>query len=151
MKIDEELNAKIRNAQQRALINIRFTANYLTQVQNSFMSDFGLSMPQFNILRILRGAGDPISVNTVKERMLERSPNTTRLVDKLIEKNLVERFRCSADKRVLYIRLSENGAKLLSDIDDRLAVNPLFQSGLSDEEAQHLSDLLDKLRSENKE
>ena len=147
MKIDEILNTTIKSSQQRAIINIRYTSNYLNQKQNAFMAEYSLSMAQFNILRILRGANEPLSVNTVKERMLEKSPNSTRLIDKLIEKKLVERFRCDADKRILYIRITQNGLDLLTEIDEKLQGNPLFHSGLSDDEAEQLSNLLDKLRS----
>jgi len=99
MKIDDILHATFQSSQQKAIVNIRFTSNYLGNIQNQFMANFDLTMPQFNILRILRGAKSAISVNMVKERMLEKSPNTTRLMDKLIEKGLISRIRCKEDKR----------------------------------------------------
>lgn len=149
MKIDEELKSNFKSPQQRAIVNIRYTSNFLGNVQNHFMSRYDLSMAQFNILRILRGAKDMINVNTVKERMIEKSPNTTRLMDKLIDKGLIERSRCTEDRRVVYVKISNQGLNLLADMDKDLDVNTLIKANLSDEEANTLSDLLDKVREKN--
>jgi DNA-binding MarR family transcriptional regulator len=112
------------------------------------MSKFDLSMPQFNILRILRGAKGAINVNNVKDRMIEKSPNTTRLMDKLVDKNLVERWRCDEDRRVVYIKLTEDGHQILKEIDQSIELLTITNINLSDEEAQTLSNLLDKIRIE---
>lgn len=148
MRIDDAIQSKFQSSIQRAMVNVRYTSNFFAMKQNKFMSEFGLSMPQFNILRILRGAKKPISVNDVKSRMVEKSPNTTRLMDKLFDKGLIERVRCENDRRVVYIEISEKGLKLLSEIDDAFnAVSAdIFPSNLTEEEADTLSDLLDKLR-----
>jgi len=148
MKIDEEIKSKFATPQIKATVNVRYTSNYLATIQNAFMAKYSLSMAQFNILRILRGAGDSIAVNTVKERMVEKSPNTTRLMDKLIDKKLISRERCSEDRRVVYVKISNEGLKLLSEIDKKFEDSKsLFSaSDLTDEEANRLSDLLDKLR-----
>lgn len=149
MKIDEELKSNFKSPQQRAIVNIRYTSNFLGNIQNHFMSRYDLSMAQFNILRILRGAKDMINVNTVKERMIEKSPNTTRLMDKLIDKGLIERTRCTEDRRVVYVKISEHGLNILSDMDKDLDINSLIKANLTDEEANTLSDLLDKVREKN--
>jgi len=146
MKIDEIIKANFQSPQQKVIVNIRYTSNCLSNTQNSFMSRFDLTMPQFNILRILRGAKEPISVNTVKDRMIEKSPNTTRLMDKLIDKKLIERVRCDEDRRVVYVKISKGGLDLLSQIDTEFNSNSLNKVDLTDEEAEMLSDLLDKLR-----
>lgn len=147
MKIDDETKTKFTSPQIKAAVNVRFTSNYLSTMQNSFMANFGLSLAQFNILRILRGAGDSIAVNTVKERMIEKSPNTTRLMDKLIDKDLISRERCSEDRRVVYVKITKNGLKLLSEIDAQFDEGSKFiPTTLTDEEANTLSDLLDKFR-----
>jgi MarR family 2-MHQ and catechol resistance regulon transcriptional repressor len=146
MKIDDILQTKFKSPQQKAIINIRFTSNFLGNIQQNLMNQYDLTMPQFNILRILRGAGDAINVNTVKDRMIEKSPNTTRLMDKLIDKGLIERIRCEKDRRVVYVKISENGLAILSEIDKNIDVNTLINAGLTDEEANTLSDLLDKTR-----
>jgi MarR family transcriptional regulator, 2-MHQ and catechol-resistance regulon repressor len=149
MKIDEELKSSFKSPQQRAVVNIRYTSNFLGNIQSHFMSRYDLSMAQFNILRILRGAKDMINVNTVKDRMIEKSPNTTRLMDKLIDKGLIERTRCTEDRRVVYVKISEQGLELLAEMDRDHDVNALIQANLTDEEATTLSDLLDKVRANN--
>lgn len=146
MKIDDAIQSKFNSPQQKAIINIRYTSNFLGNIQTQFMSKFDLSMPQFNILRILRGAKGDINVNTVKDRMIEKSPNTTRLMDKLIDKGLIHRSRCKEDRRVVYVRITENGLKLLGQIDEHVDVSSLTNANLTDEEANTLSDLLDKVR-----
>jgi DNA-binding MarR family transcriptional regulator len=146
MKIDDAIQSKFTSSQQKAIVNIRFTANFLGNFQTHFMAKYGLTMPQFNILRILRGAKGEINVNTVKERMIEKSPNTTRLMDKLIDKGLIVRSRCKEDRRVVYVKITENGLKLLSEIDENALGTSLNNIGLSDEESNTLSDLLDKVR-----
>ena len=146
MKIDDVINSKIASAKTRVSVNIRYTSNYLSGLQNQFMADYDLTMPQFNILRILRGANATLSVNTVKERMVEKSPNTTRLMDKLIDKGLITRERCNEDRRVVYVKISKSGLNLLSKIDEALEKTDIFPCHLTDDEANQLSDLLDKMR-----
>lgn len=149
MEISQETKTRFKSPQQKVIVNIRYTSNWMANQQNAYMSKFDLTMPQFNILRILRGAKEngPISVNTVKERMIEKSPNTTRLMDKLIEKGLMERVRCESDRRIVYVMITDKGLDLLAEIDLTFETSNLFAEKLSEEEAQTLSDLLDKLRS----
>jgi len=150
MRIDEEIQSKFKSPMHRVIVNLRYTSNILAARQHKFMSPFGLSMAQFNILRILRGAKKTISINTVKERMIEKSPNTTRLMDKLIEKELILRERCESDRRIVYVKISKHGLKLLKEIDDAFedkALNSkMIPTGLTEDEADQLSNLLDKLR-----
>lgn len=146
MEIGKEINSRFKSPQQKAIINVRFTSNWISNLQNGFMSKFDLTMPQFNILRILRGANEAINVNTVKERMIEKSPNTTRLMDKLIEKGLINRIRCEKDRRVVYVEISSKGQEILTEIDHSVDNNSFFTEKLNDTEAETLSNLLDKLR-----
>jgi len=148
MKIEDAIQSKFPSSQVKAIVNLRYTANYVGAIQNTFMSSFGLTMPQFNILRILRGAGTKITVNTVKDRMIEKSPNTTRLMDKLIDKGLISRMRCSDDRRVVFVQITKEGLDLLSQIDVKFEDEgeKFVPNQLSDEEAEKLSELLDKLR-----
>lgn len=147
MEISQEIKSTFKSPQQKAIINIRHTANWMSNMQNSYLSRYDLTMPQFNILRILRGAGDVLSVNTVKERMIEKSPNTTRLMDKLIEKGFMERVRCEKDRRVVYVNITPKGLELLQTLDLDFEESLLFSSNLTDEESEILSNLLDKIRS----
>lgn len=148
MKIEDAIQSKFPSSQVKAIVNLRYTANYVGAIQNTFMSSFGLTMPQFNILRILRGAGTKITVNTVKDRMIEKSPNTTRLMDKLIDKGLISRMRCSDDRRVVFVQITKEGLDLLSQIDVKFEDEgeKFVPNQLSDEDAEKLSELLDKLR-----
>jgi len=148
MKIDDVIQSKFQSPGQRAIVNVRYTSNFFATKQNKFMSEYGLSMPQYNILRILRGAKKSISVNDAKSRMVEKSPNTTRLMDKLFDKDLIERVRCENDRRVVFVKISEKGLELLLQIDQEFTKEDsnLTATTLTDKEADTLSDLLDKLR-----
>jgi MarR family 2-MHQ and catechol resistance regulon transcriptional repressor len=148
MEIGKEIKSKFKTPQQKAFVNLRYTSNWILKKQNSFMSKFELTMPQFNILRILRGAGEGVylSVNTIKSRMVEISPNTTRLMDKLLEKKLIERERSSEDKRKVHVCISKTGMDLLSEIDNEFDSELTMIGRLSDQEAEFLSAILDKLR-----
>ena len=146
MKIDEIIKANFKSPQQKVIVNLRYTANYFSNSQNIFMSEFDLTMPQFNILRILRGAKKALNVNSIKERMVEKSPNLTRIMDKLVAKKLINRFHCSEDRRSVYVEINKLGLDLLDKIDPKLGEANLFPNSLTDEEAEQLSFLLDKMR-----
>ncbi len=148
-KIEEIIQTKFASSQQKALVNVRYTSNYLINIQNNFMLNYELSMPQFNVLRILRGAKQPISVQEIKSRMVEKSPNTTRLIDKLSEKQFVQRVEnnFSDDKRKNFISITNSGLNILAEIDKNNQFDSLFTNKITTEEAELLSDLLDKLRS----
>jgi len=142
--ISKDIQSSFPSAKVKALINIKYTANWLSSKEVEFFKPYGISPQQFNILRILRGAKEAIKVQLVKERMIERSPNATRLMDKLIEKKLISRYRCEHDRRVVYVEITEEGLVLLSDIDKVGKLS--FLNNLSEDEAKTLSDLLDKIR-----
>ena len=142
--ISKDIKSKFESNKLKALINIKYTANWLSSKENEFFKPYAISPQQYNILRILRGAKDKIKVQIVKDRMIERAPNATRLMDKLCDKRLIERERCEHDRRVVYVKITENGLELLSNIDDNK--NLSFLDNLTDEEATTLSDLLDKIR-----
>ncbi|WP_412561012.1 MarR family winged helix-turn-helix transcriptional regulator [Winogradskyella sp. MIT101101] len=140
----KEINSTFPNNRVKALLNIVYTANWITSYQNEFFKSYGISPQQYNILRILRGADEPLKVQTIKDRMLERSPNATRLMDKLCAKNLIERLPSEHDRRVVKIAITEQGLNLLKSIPNDL--NRDLIKNLSEEEAEQLSNLLDKMR-----
>ncbi|PKH51246.1 MarR family transcriptional regulator [Tenacibaculum sp. Bg11-29] len=142
--ISKDIKSKFKNNKVKALINIKYTANWLSSNENDFFKPYGISPQQFNILRILRGAGEAIKVQVIKDRMIERAPNATRLMDKLCDKEFIERIRCEHDRRVVYISISEKGLSLLATIDKSLELD--FLENLTEKEAGQLSDLLDKIR-----
>ena len=142
--ISKDINTKFVSNRLKALINIKYTANWLNSKEVEFFKPYGISPQQYNILRILRGAVSEVKVQTIKERMIERAPNATRLMDKLCDKKLIERRRCDHDRRVVYINISKEGLQLLDTIDGTININ--FIENLTNEEAAQLSDLLDKIR-----
>lgn len=142
--ISKDIKSNFVSNKLKALINIKYTANWLSSKENEFFKPYGISPQQYNILRILRGAKDQIKVQIVKDRMIERAPNATRLMDKLCEKHLIERERCEHDRRVVFVKINEKGLELLSNIDDNN--NLSFLEKLTEKEAIVLSDLLDKMR-----
>lgn len=142
--ISKDIQSKFENEKIKAFINIKYTANWLNSKENDFFKPYGISPQQFNILRIVRGAKKEIKVQLIKDRMIERAPNATRLMDKLCEKQLIERIRCEQDRRVVYVKITPTGLQLLSTIDTHK--NLSFLDNLSKEEAKILSDLLDKIR-----
>ncbi|WP_397445888.1 MarR family winged helix-turn-helix transcriptional regulator [Polaribacter sp. R77954] len=142
--IAKDINSTFKTEKIKALINIKYTSNWLSSKENEFFKPYGISPQQYNILRILRGAKDRIKVQIVKDRMIERAPNATRLMDKLCDKSLIERERCEHDRRVVYVKIKNQGLELLNTIDDNK--NLSFLDKLTDEEATILSDLLDKIR-----
>ncbi len=142
--ISKDINSKFPNNRVKAFINIKYTANWINSKENEFFKQYSISAQQFNILRILRGAKEAIKVKTIKDRMIERAPNATRLMDKLCEKDLINRVRCEHDRRVVYINITKKGEGLLEEIDKNLHLD--FIDNLTEEEATTLSDLLDKIR-----
>lgn len=140
----KDIHSTFPNNKVKATLNILYTANWISSHQNAFFKPFGLSPQQFNILRILRGAGEPLKVQTVKERMIERSPNATRLMDKLCAKELIDRTHCPTDRRVVHVEINKKGLDLLNDISKQM--NEDLLRNLTEEEARQLSDLLDKIR-----
>ena len=140
----KDINSKFENNRVKALLNIIYTANWISSCQNEFFKKFGISAQQYNILRILRGAGEPLKVQTIKDRMLERSPNATRLMDKLCAKNYIERLPSEYDRRVVKITITQEGIDLLASIPTNL--NKDLLKNLTENEAEQLSNLLDKMR-----
>ena len=142
--ISKDIKSKFTNNKVKALINLKYTSNWLSSKENEFFKPYGISPQQYNILRILRGAKTKMKVQIVKERMIERAPNATRLMDKLCDKNLIERERCEDDRRVVFVKITNQGLELLTTIDENKNIS--FLENLTEEEATVLSDLLDKIR-----
>lgn len=142
--LSKELNSKFANNRVKALINVLYTASWINGYQNNFFQPFGISPQQYNILRILRGANEPLRVQTIKDRMIERSPNATRLMDKLCDKDLIRRLPCKDDRRVVFIEITQKGLDLLTDISDDF--NEDILKNITEEEAKQLNQLLDKFR-----
>lgn len=145
--IDQELQSRFNSEQQKAMLNVLFTANWIRTKQVALFKPYGLSPQQYNILRILRGAKDRMPMQQVKGRMIDRAPNATRLTDKLIAKGLVLRERCEDDRRVIYVRISERGLEMLQAIDNDVLLNEATRlQTLSDSDALAMNRILDQWR-----
>ncbi|NOR27739.1 MAG: MarR family transcriptional regulator [Lutibacter sp.] len=142
--IAKDINSKFSNEWIKALINIKYTANWLDTIGSEVLKPYQISIQQYNILRILRGAEKAITVNSVKDRMIQKSPNSTRLMDKLCDKGFIERARCENDRRVVYVEISDKGLKLLSKINIEEFDSHL--KSITEEEAKILNKILDKIR-----
>jgi len=142
--LSKDIDSSFPNEWVKALINIKYTANYLDQIGSAQLKPFEITEPQYNILRILRGAGKAITVNQVKERMVQKSPNATRLMDKLCDKDLIIRSRCESDRRVVYVQITDKGLEMLKRI--RFDDFDRHMKRLSSNEASKLNELLDKIR-----
>ena len=150
MRIEDEIKQPIfRDEHQKAHINLLFTAGWLQLRQAAAFKPFGLTLPQFNILRILRGQHPlPATVALLIDRMLDKTSNASRIVDRLEEKQLVTRTVCPANRRAVDIRITAAGLALLERIDQSGVLNVGGISHLSAADVQQLSALLDKIRVE---
>lgn len=148
MKIEEEIHqVKFRNDFHKLAVNIIFTHGWLMDKQSEIFNRFHLTGSQFNILRILRGQHpNPASVSLLKERMLDKMSDASRLVERLRVKGLIKRETSKEDRRKVDVSITEKGMKLLNELDKLNQNFDSIYSGLTEKEAQKLSELLDKLR-----
>lgn len=148
MKIEKVIRQKeFRNEQERAWINMVYTYNRLTDHINQVFKQFNLTNQQYNVLRILRGRQDHTACcSEVKEVMLDKNPDLTRLCDRLVTKGLIRREFNEQNRREVGLSITEEGLELLERIQPELEKHNRFLYNLSDEEARQLSSLLDKLR-----
>ena len=148
MGIDKDIQqSKFRNVHQKAAINIIYTMGWMRERTTTIFDAEDITPQQFNILRILRGSfPDPLSTLQIRERMLEKMSDTSRIVDRLIAKGLVKKLTCKKDRRLVDVIISDKGKKLLARLDKRQDEIDGVLGNLSDKEATDLSDLLDKIR-----
>ena len=145
---DEIKQKKFKDNYQKAVINIMFTSGCLKRRVQAVLKPFGITHTQYNVLRILNGASpNPCSPGEIGNVMIEKMADVTRLLDRLKAKGLVEREVCEKNRRKLDVYITEEGKKLLQDIDPNIEKHHQeFHSKISSEEAELLSDLLDKFR-----
>ncbi|QNF32053.1 MarR family transcriptional regulator [Adhaeribacter swui] len=148
MKLEEEIKQKsFKSPYHRMMVNIMFTGNFLQKRLLCMMREFNISPQQHNVLSILRGQHpNPCSLGDIQERMLDRMSNATRLVDKLLEKDLVVRCQCPNNRRKIEITITNAGLNLLSQIEAKVPSFEELFPAISPEEATTLAQLLDKSR-----
>ncbi len=148
MSIDKDIQqSKFRNAYQKAAINLIYTVGWLRDKTKCIFEEEDITPQQFNILRILRGSfPQPLSTLQIRERMLEKMSDTSRIVDRLIAKGLVKKVTCKTDRRLVDVIITDKGKKLLEKLDLKENDMDGALGNLSENDANILSDLLDKIR-----
>ena len=148
MSIEKDIHQfDFRNDYQRACVNLFYTHGWLMEKIKSILSAEDITPQQYNILRILRGSyPNPLSTLQIRDRMLDKMSDTSRIVDRLVAKGLVTKNTSLADKRLVDITISEAGLTLLDRLEEKNYEMDSIVGNLSMEEAVSLSGLLDKIR-----
>lgn len=147
MGIEKDIHqANFKNAQQKAMVNVLYTYGWIIERIKTILAAEDITHQQYNILRILRGsAPQPLSTLQIRERMLDKMSDTSRIVDRLVLKGLVQKTICAKDKRLVDVVITEKGQKLLKKLDEAdTAWDNIIN--LTEKESEQLSHLLDKLR-----
>lgn len=149
MGIEQDIQqTKFHSNFQKAAINLLFTSGWLRDRMKLIFDREDITAQQFNILRILRGSfPDPLSTLQIRDRMLEKMSDTSRLVDRLVLKGLVKKITSATDRRLVDVLITEKGKKLLGRLDAQQEEMDAILQQLTDKEAAQLSELLDKMRS----
>ena len=147
MGIEKDISqASFRNEYQKGIINLIYTYNWMNEKMKKVFDNEGVTAQQYNILRILRGAGKPISTLQIRERMLDKMSDTSRIVDRLVVKGLAKKTICNNDKRLVDVSISDKGKTLLEKIDLYEKDMDAILGNITDAEAKTLNKLLDKIR-----
>lgn len=147
MSLEKDIQQpKFKSEYQKVRINLIYTYNWVVEQSRKFFEKADLTPQQFNILRILRGAGKPLSTLQIRQRMLDKMSDTSRIVDRLIKKDLVQKVVCQSDRRLVDVTITDKGLQLLETLDFLNDEMDSQLQGLNAEEAKTLNQLLDKLR-----
>ena len=148
MKLEDEIKQKkFKSEYQKLLLNVIFTGNWLNSQSIKSFKPFGVSPQQYNVLRILKGQHpNAITVNQIAERMLDKNSNASRLVDKLVLKELVKRETCESDRRQMDVAITDKGLKLLTNMDKNIEhIDKLMENKISKKDAEMINSILDKI------
>lgn len=148
MTIEETILTDNLPLSRKLTINILYTANWANEILTETLKSSDLSLQQFNVLRILRGQkGKPANLSTLNERMVTKMSNTTRLVDKLITKELVDRKQCPSNRRKIEIMITPTGLSLLNSLDSAVdRAEEKITQHLNTTELELLNTMLNTLR-----
>ncbi|TAG05288.1 MAG: MarR family transcriptional regulator [Cytophagia bacterium] len=147
--IEQEIYQKIpfSNEREKLIVNLMFTAHWLETQEREFLKKYSITLPQYNILRILRGQSpNCISVVDIKKRMIDGSPDVSRLVERLRKQDYVSRFESEVDKRLVDVKITEKGLILLQEIQKEREKNQPVFSHIDENELKNMNFYLDKLR-----
>tara|TARA_Y100000589_G_scaffold317298_1_gene343184 strand:- start:114261 stop:114722 length:462 start_codon:yes stop_codon:yes gene_type:complete len=144
--LEDLLKTKFRNLNQKTIINLIVTSSLINNKLQKILKQYDIAPPQYNVLRILKGQyPNAVSVNIIKERMMDANSDVSRIIDRLYKKGLVLRKECPHDRRQKDVTITQKGIDLLNEIKLNKYEDDLI-SALSDEEKEQLNQLLDKLR-----
>ncbi|MFM8432446.1 MAG: MarR family winged helix-turn-helix transcriptional regulator [Bacteroidota bacterium] len=148
MRLEDEIHQKsFRSEAHKLAVNIIFTYNWLHDLHSVFLKEYGLSLQQYNVLRILRGMnGEPVNVKTVRERMLDKMSDASRIIEKLRSKGWVKRTTCSEDRRACDVFITTAGLSILEKIDGEFHEIEALFNRLDGPQKTELNRLLDTLR-----
>lgn len=148
MSLENDIQQKsFRSEHQKALLNIIYTHNFLNNIVNEFFKDYSITRQQYNVMRIIRGQSPKAaSIQLIRDRMLDKMSDASRIVERLRIKNLVRREASPEDKRTVHITITDDGIRLLETIETRIEEVESSLRKLSVEEAAQLNKLLDKIR-----
>lgn len=152
MGIDSDIRqSKFRSEHQKASINLVYTYGWVSERSREIFATEDITSQQFNILRILRGSDpEPLSTLQIRERMLDKMSDTSRIVDRLVVKGFVKKGTCKKDRRLVDVMITDKGKALLERLDKREDELDNILGSLTTEEAATLSYLLDKIRNNEK-
>jgi DNA-binding MarR family transcriptional regulator len=151
MKIEDEIKSSISlNISTKIILNLLYTQNVVNEKFSEILKPHDLSGEQYNVLRILRGQkGKPANMCLIQERMVAKTSNTTRLVDKLLLKDLVTRNVCPENRRKIEVGITQKGLDVLSELDPKVIDHENhFSKNLNSEELEQLNTLLEKYRNQ---
>jgi DNA-binding MarR family transcriptional regulator len=149
MKIEEIIKSTVpMDITKKVMLNITFTRNVIADKFLEILKPYDISGEQYNVLRILRGQkGKPVNMCIIQERMITKNSNTTRLIDKLLLKEMVTRDVCSENRRKIEIQITNKGLKVLDNLDSKIKEHDeFFTKNLNQQELIELNSLLEKLR-----
>lgn len=148
MKIEEVLlTNKFENEYHKASLNIIYTSNFIQSLLKKRTDKEHITLQQYNILRILRGQNSkPATINLLKERLLDRMSDVSRIIDRLVQKKLVSRCVSNVDRRAVDIFITAEGLEVLKKLDREMAIHSILEQQLTDDECKQLNFLLDKMR-----
>jgi DNA-binding MarR family transcriptional regulator len=149
MNIEEVIKSNIQLSDaKKVILNVMYAQNVISDKFNELLKPYDLSSEQYNVLRILRGQkGNPANMNDIQERMIAKNSNTTRLIDKLLLKQLVTREVCPANRRKIEVQITNKGLAILNELDPKVVEHEtFFAENVSPTELELLNTLLEKYR-----
>lgn len=149
MEIGKEINSnKFDNNHHKSIVNLIYTYGWISNALREKLNKYDVTLQQYNVMRILRGQyPKPATINLLKERMLDKMSDASRIVDRLVQKDLVNRNINTNDRRAVDILITQKGLDILTKLDGELLFDEILNKDFTNADAGILSDLLDKLRS----